>query len=122
MAEGSIGSGRRRPRVSNVETKWEIFLQITTGEMTQADAARKWTVDVSTIIGIRRTVKDAALAALAAQPGRPAKERDWALEAARSEIAQPTHAIRAQAIELAVVRGEAGWGSAARSRHAPPPG
>jgi len=32
--------------------------------MTQAEAARKWQVDVSTVIGIRRTVKDAALAAL----------------------------------------------------------
>ena len=33
---------------------------VTAGEVTQADAARKWAVDVSTIIGIRRTVKDAA--------------------------------------------------------------
>jgi len=77
------GAARRRPKVLSAETKWEIFLQIASGEITQADAARKWTVDVSTVIGIRRTVKDAALAALAAKPGRPAKERDWALEAAR---------------------------------------
>lgn len=56
------GSGRRRPRVLSPQTKWETFLQVTTGESTQADAARKWAVDVSTIIGIRRTVKDAALA------------------------------------------------------------
>jgi hypothetical protein len=96
--------------VLSPETKWEIFLQITAGETTQADAARKWAVDVSTIIGIRRTVKDAALAALAAKPGRPKKERDWALEAAQAEIAQLTEAIKAQAIELAVVRGKAGWG------------
>jgi hypothetical protein len=32
-------------------------LQVTAGEVTQADAAREWPVDVSTIIGIRRTVK-----------------------------------------------------------------
>lgn len=44
--------------------------------------------------------------ALAAKPGRPAKERDWALEGARAEIAQLTEAIKAQAIELAVVRGK----------------
>ena len=61
---------RRRPRVLSPETKWEIFLGVTSREMTQADAARKWHVDVSTIIGIRRAVKDAALTALAArQPG-----------------------------------------------------
>ena len=96
MAEEN-GAARGRPKVLSAETKWEIFLQITSGEITQADAARKWMVDVSTVIGIRRTVKAAALAALAAKPGRPAKERDWALEAARSEIAQ-------------LVRGKAGWG------------
>jgi hypothetical protein len=67
-------------------------------------------VDVSTIITIRRTVKDAALAALAAKPGRPAKERDWELEASRQEVAQLTEAIKAQAIELAIVRGKSGWG------------
>jgi transposase len=96
--------------VLSPQTKWEIFLQVTCGQVTQADAARHWQVDVSTIIGIRRTVKDAALAALAARPGRPAKQRDWQLEAARAEIAQLTEAIKAQAIELAVVRGKAAWG------------
>ena len=54
-------SRRRPPKKLSAETKWEIFLQVTAGEISQADAARKWTVDVSTIIGIRRTVKDAAL-------------------------------------------------------------
>ncbi|MGH9189673.1 MAG: hypothetical protein ACRD0Q_06535 [Acidimicrobiales bacterium] len=102
-------NGRRSPRKLSAETKWEIFLQVTAGEITQADAARKWAVDVSTVIGIRRTVKDAALAALARTPGRPAKERDWQLEAARAEIVQLTEAITAQAIELAVIRGKASW-------------
>jgi transposase-like protein len=101
---------RRRPRVLSPETKWEIFLQVTSGESSQADAARKWQVDVSTIIGIRRTAKDAALAAFARKPGRPTKERDWQLDAARAEIEQLTEAIKAQAIELAVVRGKSGWG------------
>jgi transposase-like protein len=40
--------GRRRPKKLSAETKWEIFLQVTTGENTQADAVRKWQVDVST--------------------------------------------------------------------------
>lgn len=100
---------RRRPRTLSPETKWEVFLKVTSGEITQADAARKWQVDVSTIIGIRRTAKDAALAAFARKPGRPATERNWELEAAQTEIAQLTNAIKAQAIELAVVRGKAGW-------------
>ena len=61
MSEAS--NDRRRPRSLSAETKWEIFLQITAGEISQAEAARKWQVDVSTVIGIRRTVKDAAMIA-----------------------------------------------------------
>ena len=105
----SENGARRRARVLSPETKWEIFLQVTSREITQADAARRWGVDVSTIIGIRRTVKDAALAALSAKPGRPATQRNWELEEARRELAQLTEAIKAQAIELALLRGKAGW-------------
>ena len=101
---------RKGPKKLSAETKWEVFLAVTAGEVTQADAARKWGVDVSTVIGIRRTVKDAALAALARTPGRPAKERNWEPEAARAEIGQLTEAIKSQAIELAVIRGKSGWG------------
>jgi hypothetical protein len=86
--------GRCRPSQLSAQTKWEIFLQITAGEITQAEAARKWQVDVSTVIGIRRTVKDAALVALARKPGRPGRQRDWQLEAARAEIAQLTRRSR----------------------------
>ena len=105
----SENGARRRPRVLSPETKWEIFLQVTSGEVSQADAARKWHVDVSTIIGIRRVVKDAALAALSAKPGRPATERNWELDQARGELAQLTEAVKAQAIELALLRGKHGW-------------
>ena len=64
----TLSEGRRRPKKLSAETKWEICLQVTGGEITQADAARKWGVDVTTIISIRRTVTDAALAALARKP------------------------------------------------------
>jgi len=71
---------RRRATNLSAETKWEIFLQVTAGEISQAEAARKWQVDVSTVIGIRRTVKNAALVALASKPGQPGAQRDWQLE------------------------------------------
>jgi len=110
MSSEATRSGRRKPTNLSPETKWEIFIQIASGEISQAEAARKWRVDVSTIITIRRTVKDAALAALARKPGRPAKQRNFELEAAHDENAQLTQAIKAQAIELGIVRGKAGWG------------
>ena len=103
-------STRRAPKKLSAETKWEIFLQVTSGSLSQADAARKWQVDVSTVIAIRRTVKEAGLAALARQPGRPTALRNFELDAARAEIGQLTEAIKAQAIELAIVRGKVGWG------------
>jgi transposase len=77
--------------------------------MSQSEAARKWHVDVSTIIGIRRSVKDAALAALSARPGRPSAVRNWELEQARGALSQRTQAVKAQAIELALLRGRVGW-------------
>ena len=105
----SENGARRRPRVLSPEAKWEIFLEVTSREVTQADAARRHSVDVSTVIGIRRAVKDAALAALATRRGRPAKERNWELERARCEVDQLTEAVKSQAIELALLRGKAGW-------------
>jgi transposase-like protein len=100
---------RRKRRVLAPETKWEIFLNITSGGISQADAARKYQVDVSTIIGIRRTAKDAALTAFARKPGRQAKDRNFELEAAQAEILALTQAITSQAIELAVMRGKSAW-------------
>ena len=104
----SENGARRRPRVLSPEAKWEIFLEVTSREVTQAEAARRHSVDVSTVIGIRRTVKDAALAALAARPGRRAKERNWELEQAQREVGQLTEAVKSQAIELAAGEKPAG--------------
>ena len=64
-------NGKRRARRQlSPEEKWEIFLEVTSQELSQADAARKWNVDVSVIIRLRALAKDAALAAFAsAKPG-----------------------------------------------------
>ena len=41
-------NGKREPRRQlSPEEKWEIFLEVTSQEISQADAARKWGVDVS---------------------------------------------------------------------------
>lgn len=91
--------------------------------MNQAGAGRKWAGRGVDCDRDPAQVKDAALAALARTPGRPAKERDFQLEAARTEIVQLTEAVKSQAIELVVNRvggeGKAGWGSA-RSPPQPP--
>jgi len=60
--ESKVPCRRRSPRGSlSPEQKWEIWLEVTSGELTQADAARKWGVDVATVIKLRKDAKNACL-------------------------------------------------------------
>jgi len=65
------GKPRKRRQLSP-EEKWEIFLEVTSQELSQADAARKYGVDVSVIIRLRALAKDATLAAFASAKPVPA--------------------------------------------------
>jgi transposase len=102
---------RRKRRQLTPEQKWEVFLEVTTGELTQADAARKWGVDVSVVIKLRKLAKDASLAAFAAsKPGRSLDPRDAVLEELRRDNDRLSDALTELAIELALVRGKPRWG------------
>lgn len=101
---------RQRRRQLSAEEKWQVFVEVTTGELTQRDAARKWRVDVSTVIKLRKVAKDAAMAAFAAsKPGRPPSPVDVAVEELRAENARLTEALKELAIELSLVRGKPRW-------------
>ena len=101
------GPMRRQRRQLSAEEKWQIWLEVASGELTQSDAARKWGVDVSTIIKLRKDAKDATLTAFAtSRPGRPAKARNDELEALRAENARLTETIKELAVELTLVRGK----------------
>jgi transposase-like protein len=101
---------RQRRRQLSPEEKWQVFLEITTGELSQRDAARKWRVDVSTVIKLRRLVKEAAMAAFASsKPGRPSTRADVAVDELRAENARLTEALKELAIELSLVRGKPRW-------------
>jgi len=66
-----INGDRRKGRQLTPEERWQLFAEVTSQQLTQADAARKYGVDVSVVIRLRRLAKDAALAAFAAaKPGR----------------------------------------------------
>lgn len=106
----SGGRGKRRRRLTP-EQKWEAFLEVTSQELTQADTARKYGVDVSTIVRLRGDARDAALAAFAAsKPGHQRDPRDAKIDELTHEIARLTEAIKEQAIELALLRGKSRWG------------
>ncbi len=98
---------RNKRRQLTPEEKWQVFLEVTSGEISQRDVARKWRVDVSTVINVRKTAKDGALAAFAAaRPGRPSSIHEAELEELRAENARLGHALKELAIELALVRGK----------------
>jgi len=101
------GPMRRQRRLLSPEEKWQIWLEVASGELTQADAGRKWGVDVSTVIKLRKDAKDATMAAFASsRPGRPTKARDDELEALRAENARLTETIKELAVQLTLVRGK----------------
>jgi transposase-like protein len=112
------GKPRKRRQLSP-EEKWEVFLEVTSQQLTQADAARKWTVDVSTVIRIRQLAKDAALAAFAAaKPGRMPSPEQAELEEALRENDRLSEALKELAVELSLHRGRQRSGFSARSRGA----
>jgi len=112
------GTSRKRRQLSP-EEKWEVFLEITSQQLTQADAARKWGVDVSTVIRIRQLAKDAAVAAFAAsKPGRMPSPEQAELEAALAENDRLSEALKEMAVELTLHRGRQRSGFSARSRGA----
>jgi transposase len=112
------GKPRKRGQLSP-EEKWEVFLEVASQQLTQADAARKWGVDVSTVIRIRQLAKDAALAAFAAsKPGRMPSPEQAELEAALAENDRLSEALKELAVELTLHRGRQRSGFSVRSRGA----
>jgi len=111
-----IENGGRRRRQLTPDEKWQVFLEVVSQQLSQADAARKWNVDVSTVMKVRRLAKDGALAAFAAsKPGRPPSVEEVELEACRQECVRMTETVKEQAIELALLRGRQRSGFPARS-------
>ena len=110
-------NGKRRGRRQlTPEEKWEVFLEVTSQEISQADAARKWGVDVSVIIRLRALARDASLAAFASsKPGRPASAEQVELELLRAENDRLSEALKELAVELTLHRGRQRSGFSARS-------
>ncbi len=106
-------SPKRRPkRFLSAEQKYEIWLKVLTGELTTEQAALEAGVDRGTIMRLRKTAKDGAIAALqASHPGRPRDARE-VTQVARlnAENARLQATIVELSIELVALRGKAAWG------------
>ena len=111
MSESKPGR-KPRKRLAPSE-KYEVFVQVLTQQATQREAAEKWGVDRSTVIGICRTAKQGALEALAAAvPGRSGRSGEQVeLEAARAEIERLRATVTEQAVTLHLQQGKSRWDS-----------
>lgn len=106
-------SPRRPKRFLTAEQKYDLWVRLLTGQVTQRDAAAEAGVDRTTIMTLRRVAKDGAIAALAAS--RPGVRKQSAQEASelaklKAEVDRLGGTIIEQAIELAVLRGKTSWG------------
>jgi transposase len=110
MATGNDSNGRRRRRLT-VPERYQVFLDVVSGQGSQRDVADKWRIDRSTVVHVCKVAKQGALDALAAnRPGRPGKTAaEVALDDALVEVARLRETITEQAIELHLVRGQGSW-------------
>jgi transposase len=108
-----MATQRRPKRFLTAEQKYDVFVRILTGQITQGAAATELGVDRTVVTRIRTVARDGAIAALqASRPGKSTVNRVEQTEIVglQAEVARLHHAIVEQAIELAVLRGKSGWG------------
>lgn len=106
----NAGRSKRRRRLLSPSEKYEIWLQLTRGDVTMAQAASEHQVDRSVIAKLKRVARDGALAALSAsRPGVRAQQRDYELEAAELEVARLSEAVKEMAVKLTLAEGKGAW-------------
>jgi transposase len=108
-----MATPRRPKRFLTAEQKYDVFVRVLTGQITQGAAAAELGVDRTVITRIRTVARDGAIAALqASKPGKPTASRaeQTELVEARAEITRLERTIIEQAVELGVLRGKSGWG------------
>jgi transposase-like protein len=115
MTSGSSAAGSSRGRKPKKRLgpseKYQVFVEVLTQQATQREAAEKYGVDRSTVVGICRTAKDGAVEALsAARPGPRGKSAEQAeLEQARAEVERLRATVTEQAVTLHLQEGKARW-------------
>jgi len=108
-----VSVSRRPKRFLTAEQKYDLWVRILTGQVTQSDAAAEAGVDRTSIARLRKVARDGAIAALqASRPGQQKASSQELSELAklRAEIDRLGAVVIDQAVELAVLRGKSSWG------------
>lgn len=103
---------RKAKRLLTAEQKYDLWVRILSGQITQADAAAEVGVDRTTITRIRSVARDGAISALqASKPGRAKQSKQERSEIARleAEVDRLQSTIVEQAVELSLLRSKSGW-------------
>ncbi len=106
-------SERKPKKILTADQKYDLFVRMLSGQLSQADAAVEAGVDRTTITRMRTVARDGAIAALqASKPGRSKTSRAERSKIAslEAEVARLQATIIEQAVELAVLRGKTSWG------------
>jgi transposase len=104
---------RKPKRFLTAEQKYDLWVRMLTGQVTQIQAAAEAGVDRTTIATLRKVAKDGAISAL--QASRPGQRKVSAQEASelaklQAEVDRLGAVVIDQAVELAVLRGKSSWG------------
>jgi transposase len=104
---------RKPKRILTGEQKYDLWVRMLSGQLSQADAAAEVGVDRTTVTRLRAVARDGAIAALSAsKPGKPKQSRAERTRIAEleTEVARLQSTIVEQAVELALLRGKTSWG------------
>ncbi len=94
---------QRRKRLTP-EQKWQVFLEASRKNSSDAEVCRRWGITPWQLRAIRERVKDGAREALARGPGRPG--RDAAKTELEADLERTNRALRELAIENTLLRGK----------------
>lgn len=93
-----------RKRRLTPEQKWQVFLEASRKNATDAEVCRRWGITPWQLRAIRERVKDGATDALAKGPGRPRK--DAKVVELEHDLERTSKALKELAIENTLLRGK----------------
>jgi transposase-like protein len=97
-----LGDREHRKKKLSAEQKWQIFVEASRKNTTDAQVCRRWGIAPHQLRVIRERVKDGAFDAFKKGPGRP--KRDPEVVELEQELQRTNKALRELAIENTLLR------------------
>lgn len=86
------------------EQKWQVFLEASRKNTTDADVCRKWGITIWQLKAIRERVKNGSMSALSKGPGRTVTDPE--VSRLRNDLERSNEALKELAIENTLLRGK----------------